>query len=390
MKKIAVLLDGSIASDGRVQRTVKSLSNYFKIDLFYCDPTPKDDDLFDSQNIKLIPYKLKESWFINNFKMHKKFPDLFEKVIQGNVKYDIIYSNDYPLLHTAVRLKLQIGAKLVYDSHEIYISTINQFFPQKGFKGILYGKALTLINRFFHSKIELKNISYVDGFITVCDSFLDYFKNKYDIKNGVVLKNCPDILGEIPNTDKLRKQLKLTSDDKILLYQGVLNPGRGVENILNSASMFNENIHFVIIGGGPQELYLRNLAKKLSLKNTHFLGRVPFLELLNYTASADVGILLIEPINISKALTLPNKVFEYMVASIPFITNKLIEGSKIVNEEKCGYIIDDSSSIKIASGINNVFSNFDKSKGNNGFNAIQAKYNWKTEFVDSMNMIKNL
>jgi glycosyltransferase involved in cell wall biosynthesis len=391
MKKIAVLLDGGIANDGRVQRTVKSLASTFEIDLYYCNPTNSDEQIFkDFPTVHLTAYNQQKSWFINNFQMHRKFGELIDKAKKSNKKYDIVYSNDYPLLETATLLKDYFGAKLVYDSHEIYIATINQFFPSKGLKGFLYGRPLITINKWIHSSIEKKLMPKVDGFITVCDSVLSYFKKKYEIKNYAVLKNCPDIYSRIERSDKLRQLLNLTSDDKVLLYQGILNPGRGVENIINAAHLLDSTIHFVIIGGGPQEYYLRELTRQKNLKNVHFLGKQPFDELLTFTASADVGILLIEVLNISKELSLPNKVFEYMVASIPFITNELPEASKIVEEVNCGYIISDENANSIAHGINDVFRQLNPQLGENGFQAIKSKYNWKTEFKQTLYLVSNL
>ena len=98
---------------------------------------------------------------------------------------------------------------------------------------------------------------------------------------------------------------------------------------------------------------LKDLAK--DKPNVHFHPKVPFAELIQYSASADIGILLIEAKNRSKELTLPNKVFEYMAAEIPVITNKLPEASSIVEQHNCGYIIDDSNPESIAAAVNNIF-----------------------------------
>jgi glycosyltransferase involved in cell wall biosynthesis len=388
MKKIAVLLDGGIANDGRVQRIVSSLSKNFKVDLYYCNPTINDKLIFESSNVELFSYSKKENWFVKNFYFHKKFQEIIDLIEVNNKKYDFIYCNDYPLLYTSVKIKNKIKSKLIYDSHEIYIETINQFFPVSGFKGLLYGKLFISLNKLIHRRIEYNNIRFIDCFITVCDSFLEYFQKKYNIKNHVVLKNCPDIYSEIINTNKIKKELNLDINSKVLLYQGVLNPGRGIEKILYAAKKFNNDIHFVVIGGGPQENHLKELTKKMNLNNVHFLGKKSFKQLLEYTASADLGILLIESINISKELTLPNKVFEYMVASIPFVTNQLPEGSKIVKEENCGYVINDSSAQLISDGINSIFKNIDMNLGHNGFMAIQKKYNWISQF-DKVNIMIN-
>lgn len=154
MKNIAVLLNGQIRNDGRVRRVIESLSETLFVDLF-CVKGEDDDSLLFNKNVNVFYYSMDTSWINKNLFMHKKFGDLkiqFEKLKK---KYDFIYVNDYPLLSTGVELKNKFGGKLIYDSHEIYIETINQFFPQKGWKA-LYGKPLISFNRCFHSRMEKK------------------------------------------------------------------------------------------------------------------------------------------------------------------------------------------------------------------------------------------
>jgi glycosyltransferase involved in cell wall biosynthesis len=379
MKKIAVLLDGGISNDGRVQRVVSSLSLRYKVDLYCTNIKESDYKLFDQDNITLIEYQIENNWLLNNVTMHKRFDDLFEKIINSKIKYDLIYCNDYPLLCVSSKIKDKINAKLIYDSHEIYIATINQFFPTKGIKQ-LFGLFMIFLNRLIHSRIEKSCIQNVDLMLTVCDSFKAYFEKTYNVKNIEVIKNCPKIESFPDKNRVLKDKLQLSDSDKIILYQGNINKGRGIEKLFLAAPNFDKQIQFVILGSGNEKQELVNLKNNLDLKNVHFVDKVPFSVLLDYTASADLGILLIEKINISKELTLPNKVFEYMAAGIPFITNNLPEGSKIANEENCGYVIDDDSALSISKSLNALVKNYDPVKGENGKNAIKNKYNWDNEF----------
>jgi glycosyltransferase involved in cell wall biosynthesis len=91
--------------------------------------------------------------------------------------------------------------------------------------------------------------------------------------------------------------------------------------------------------------------------------------------------------NRSKELTLPNKVFEYMAAEIPFITNKLPEASRIVNQHQCGYVIDDHNPKMIASEINQIFDENYKELGQKGRKAIENHYLWDMDFDE---LIKQL
>ena len=67
-------------------------------------------------------------------------------------------------------------------------------------------------------------------------------------------------------------------------------------------------------------------------------GVVPQAELHNWTASADLGVLILEPINLSKRLALANKIFEYMAARVPILATNLPENRRILDSCKCGWL----------------------------------------------------
>ena len=375
--KIAVIADSGIAHDARVQRIVRSFaSRGFQVDLFAPNYKKPENPIFDNQNIQVISYALNNSWINNNLLFWKKYENCVGAVLNIKVKYDFIYINDYPLLKSGVELKNQLQTKLIYDTHEIYVETINQFFPTSGVKGI-YGKGLIALNKWLHKRRESSLIKQVDFMVTVCDSFRDFFKKRYHVE-AIVLKNCPLDLPEITHQTLLREALEIPETDKILLYQGAFNYSRGLEKLVRAAAYFNNNIQLVLMGDGPLQSRLIELAS--DKPNVHFHPKVPFSELIHFSASADMGILLIEAKNRSKELTLPNKVFEYMAAEIPFITNKLPEASSIVEQHNCGYIIDDSNPESIAAAVNNIFVEDFTHKGHLGRKAIENYYLWDMDF----------
>lgn len=383
--KIAVIADSGIAFDARVQRIVKSFAaRGFQVDLFAPNFKTPSTPIFDHQNIQVISYTLNNTWINNNLLFWKKYENCVGAVLSTKIKYDFIYINDYPLLKSGVELKNQLNTKLIYDTHEIYVETINQFFPTSGIKS-LYGKVLIALNKWIHKRRESSLIKQVDFMVTVCDSFRDFFKKRYHVE-AIVLKNCPLDLPEITHQTLLREALEIPETDKILLYQGAFNYSRGLEKLVRAASYFNNNIQLVLMGDGPLQSRLIELAS--DKPNVHFHPKVPFSELIHFSASADMGILLIEAKNRSKELTLPNKVFEYMAAEIPFITNKLPEASSIVEQHNCGYIIDDSNPESIAAAVNNIFVEDFTHKGHLGRKAIENYYLWDMDFDKLMNLIQ--
>ena len=102
-----------------------------------------------------------------------------------------------------------------------------------------------------------------------------------------------------------------------------------------------QNAHAIIIGDGPYRNELQKYAiNRNTEKRTHFYGAVPYLELLELTADADIGFSLIKPISKSYEQALPNKLFEYALAGIPVIASKLPEMEKIINKYQIGYTVE--------------------------------------------------
>jgi glycosyltransferase involved in cell wall biosynthesis len=377
-----MLLDGPVVNDGRVRRMIQSLSECGnEIDLYYFGGSDADKKLFD-ENVSLVHCIINKSWFLTNIFFQLKFSDILTKLTSKN-DYDLIYCNDYPLLYTAVEIQKKFPkSKLLYDSHEIYCELFNQFFPTNGFKAI-YGFPLIWINKIIHKSIERKYVKKVHYFVTVCESFKSYFENQFYRSDIIVVRNCPNISNyPLPRkNDQIRELLRLPVDHFIVLYQGMINKGRGLENSIEAFKHIPDKIHLVIIGSGPIKKELEMLVKTQQIVNIHFLGNFPYEKLLEYTASADLGLLLIQPINISKRLTLPNKVFEYMYAGIPFISSNLPEALSIINENNCGDILFNENPKELAKTISELSKNkvILTEYGKNGFNAIISKYNWEND-----------
>jgi len=384
--RIAVLLDGSIGTDARVQRTTDTLSSIFDhVDLFYFSKLEQEGLNFsDNVTLKnLYGLNYKKSWFTVNFRINKLYPE-FEEELSSDLKYDAIWCNDYVTLSYGIALKKRNpNIKLIYDSHEIYIETFNQFFPSKGWTGLFWKLILILYLKPVHTFNEKKYLKIVDFFITVNNSLSDYFDTNYGRK-AIVVRNVPT-KRKLYTSNILKVSCNLNLEDKIVLYQGNMNDGRGLEELLQSLKYLPKNYHLVLIGDGPLKMELISCSKKKDYKERiHFLNEVAYEELHNYTLSADVGVLILKPVNVSKRLASANKIFEYMAAGIPVVATDLPENRRVIVESQCGVLIDDPKPKTIADGILSV----EEKHGLNGFNRFLDTYNWEKELVIIKEILK--
>ncbi len=383
MKKIAVILNGPIINDGRVQRSIKVMLEYFDVDLFYLNGSEHDKELFANGKgiINLISFKHDDEasgWLKRNFSIHNSFT-VFEKKIKDLSKYDVIFCNDYPTLYYGCEAKkLNPQLKLIYDSHEIFIETFNQFYPSEGIKGLIWSGLIFGLKKFHHRK-ESEFITKIDRMITVNSSLENYFKEKFKVDSEAVY-NVP-FLEDTERNVSIREKLNLDENDKIILYQGVLNDGRGLTQLVETFSFLPANYHLVIIGYGVLENKLKKLAADLKLKNVHFLGKVNYEDLHSYTKTADLGVFLLEPLNLSKKLSSANKIFEYMKAGLPVLTTDQPENKKVVDSSGCGLLIKTTAPEKVAGKIREILENTEQYRemSENSLRGFLKNYNWDKE-----------
>ena len=321
-KKIFVAVTNDIATDQRVDKVCRYLlGKNFSIQVY-------GRLLQNSYPIKRH-YKVvrKKHIFNNNFLFYAEFNiRLFFYLLFKN--YDYILSNDLDTLPACFFISRIKKSTLVYDSHELF-SEGPELQGRKFVKGFW-----TKLEDFFLPKIQK---SY-----TVSNSIAVYYGNKYSNSMGVI-RNIP-----FKNSSFLEKKVSFPTDKKTILYQGVLNPGRGLKPMIK-ALHFIDDLDLVIIGYGKVTSELKDFVKKESLlKRVHFLGRIPKEELLNYTKTATLGMVLEEPLGKSFEYSLPNKLFDYIHAELPIVAGNLPEISKIINQYDVGVIVKNYEPITIA------------------------------------------
>lgn len=388
--KLAVLLHGSIQNDYRVIKTIESISTVVdEIWIFHFGKNPFNGDLFD-KNLKVnivacskrnnIYYKiLAHSFFCREYFSLKK------AVIQTNKKFDVIWANDLPTLFPAYRLKKKFNAKLIYDAHEIYTETINQFFPRsaKGIKRVIFD-SLILFMRTHGKYVERKLIKKVNQFITVNQSLLDYFKKEYGIQTGEVIMNLPRLSDSEnqPSPYNFRLLYNWTAEQRILLYQGALNEGRGLKLLIDVVELLPKKYCLVILGEGLLKRELQRIVEQKQLESRiQFMDAVSLSKLPSYTKGADIGINLLEDFNLSKKLASPNKLFEYIHSGIPVLGTATIENVRVVERFKIGEICDNNVK-SITEGIYKIeLNNYSEE-----LNAAKEYYNWESHEAELFNL----
>lgn len=244
---------------------------------------------------------------------------------------DILLSNDLDTLLANYLVSKILNKKLVFDSHELFPEIPELVHRPKVKKIWLALEKWILPN--------LKN-NY-----TVCNSIAIFYKEKYKTHFETIM-NLPTKkkieFGEFPFQKKGRK---------IILYQGAVNIGRGLENLIETMK-FLENHILVIIGNGDSYNDLVNKVSVEKLNNkVYFLGNIAPKQLHILTPLADLGVSLEEDLGLNYRYALPNKIFDYIQAEVPIIVSNLPEMRKIVMNYKVGEIAKSKTPEKLAEQI---------------------------------------
>ena len=378
--RIAILLNGPIKNDYRVIKTINTLLKVAEIDLFYIDGDQTADQKLFEERVVLHAFEhpinfktklLRHSFFCREF-LH------FHKAIEKTGKqFDVIWANDLPSLLPAYKTAKKQNAKLVYDSHEIYLETLNQFFPRQAkFPKTIVFKLLLTLMKLHGGIVEKRLIRRVDHFITVNQSLLAFFKAKYTVRIATVIYNYPKSLsGEVVPVD-YRKLFNWKGSDIILIYQGVLNEGRGLHLLLETLDHLQQKFKLIIVGDGPIRSQLETYSLQHDLKErVKFIGMVPLNELPSYTTGADIGVNLLEDLNISKKLASPNKLFEYIQGGVPILCSSTIENNRILDQYDIGISIKNEVP-NIIDGINELEQKL-KIKDQDTFLTASKNLNWE-------------
>ena len=330
-KTIFVAVTNDVSTDYRVHKVCEYLLKKKYLLTVYGRVLPNTIEV--NRTYKIIR---KKHFFNNNFLFYAEYNiRLFFFLLKS--KYNIILANDLDVLPACFFASKIKNIELVYDSHELFSEG-----PE------LQGRKFV---QNFWRKLESYFLPKIKKQYTVSQSIAEFYKKKHQNDMGVI-RNIP-----LLNEKEITEKVSFPTKKRTILYQGVLNPGRGIKPMIK-ALHFIENLDLIIIGYGKVEEELKEFVIQQNMQNrVHFLGRIERDKLFNYTRKATLGMVLEEPLGLSFQYSLPNKLFDYIHAELPIVAGNLPEISRVVKKHKVGVLIEDYSPKTIALTIQNLLDN---------------------------------
>jgi glycosyltransferase involved in cell wall biosynthesis len=253
----------------------------------------------------------------------------------------VVHANDLDTLFGAAVGAALVGARLVYDSHELWTERSH------GLSGLA-----RRLDRLKYGLLERLLIRRADAVLTVSDGIADELARRYGIDRPVVVRNVPAAAPGEPGG--LRRAVG--SDGPLLLHLGVVDRDRGLEQVVRALTLVPQ-ARLVLLGPAraPVLVALRQLAEDLGVASrlVH-LPPVPRAEILRWAGEADVGLCTFLPTSRSHVLALPNKLFEYALAGLPIVASDLPEMRRFVGQQRLGALCDPTEPRDVARAIRDV------------------------------------
>lgn len=138
--------------------------------------------------------------------------------------------------------------------------------------------------------------------------------------------------------DELRRRLGVNGQ-LVVAYTGAHGPANGLELALDAAAALADelpHVRFVLVGDGVDKPRLVAAAADRGVKNVEFHDPIPKAEMPALLGAVDVGLHVLADVPLFRYGVSPNKLFDYMAAGLPVITNTGGEVADLVREADCG------------------------------------------------------
>ncbi len=259
---------------------------------------------------------------------------------------DVYHASDIaalPACYVAARLRRK---RLIFDSHEFPL--VEPHITRRRMLRAVSG-------RFLRRALRRTN-----GLFVVSPPIGEEMRKLYGGPLPVVLRNVPPYQPRV-ESDRLRQRLGLAPEVRIALYQGGLQEDRGLDMLVRAGAFLPSNSVIVIMGNGPLKAALEEMITHEGVGDrVRLLPAVPYAELLAWTASADLGLIVYPPSHSPNVLyCLPNKLFEFLMAGLPVLASPLVAVEEVLRRYDVGQVVSSLEPSDIARSIAEVLSDSD-------------------------------
>ena len=231
----------------------------------------------------------------------------------------------------------------------------------------LHPDAMVVINKITKNSFFYHLLIYAfRGLFFLADSLvvLGMDTKRLLVKENPSLKRKIKIIQNWSETDSVFPMIKIKSNMAIrlgltkkftILIAGNIGYVQGADTILESMIQLKSfEIHFLFVGSGSIEGWLRNEVQKHGLTKVYFEGLLPKKQQNDFLNSCDIALLALKKGMLG--LGVPSRFYNYLAAGKPTIAsvNKKSEIAKDIINEGLGWVVGEDNAIELSRTILNV------------------------------------
>lgn len=271
-----------------------------------------------------------EKFFVSTLAMLRESADIYHA-------HDV---NALPATYITARLHRR---PLVFDAHELPLNELDR-------------SRLTFLSAVLRRFLKYM-LARCAGVITVSAPIAQEIRERFSVQEVTLVRNIPAYQA-FTSSDCLRASLGLDSDIRIALYQGNIQADRGLDVLIHTAAFLDQKIVIVLMGkdvaGTRSRLEALALREQVA-ERVKIIPPVPYAELLDWTASATLGLIVYPPnYSLNVQMCLPNKLFEYLMVGLPVLASPLVAVADLLATYKVGRVVESLEPAAIAVAINAV------------------------------------
>jgi len=344
-KKICIISFSKIKWDGRVLREIEFSKKKYDVTVIGFgdwDAPEKVSFIKIERNVifPVLKYTLLligrfyPKAYMKYFWLKKYYKNTLNILLEKD--FDLVHGNDWDILPIMDRVKERKDPSFIFDAHEYFLSE-----PKKQF---VYNKLMVPYIKFIMSQFSGK----IDRMITVSKGFGDLYRKAFGWEMEVIMS--------APSYQNL--PFKATSPDEIkLIYHGHASRPRKLERLILMMPKLDNKYKLFFMLLNMDSFYFRRI-KKLAVKTDSeriiFVKPVMPFEITGRINDFDIGIHLLEGNEENHLYTLPNKIFEFMMAGLGICTYPLPEMKSLIEKYQNGVIPEEENIDLIIDSLNNL------------------------------------
>jgi glycosyltransferase involved in cell wall biosynthesis len=269
----------------------------------------------------------------------------------------LIHCNDYNTMWVGVAARLMGGTAVVYDAHELW--------PDRN---------LRPEPRWWLLACEALFVRCAHRTITASPGYAEVIARRYRVRPPQVIRNIPALAeatspGGVPD------------GEPNFIYAGAVTRNRGLEvSIRALARTPGARLRLLGPSSAAYRAELERLAAEEGVADrVEFAGAVPPGAVIESLRDATAGLALIQPTCLSYELSLPNKIFEYVLAGLPVLVSDLPVMGAFVREHGVGLLARPDDPSDVAAKLAELMRPERNSELRAGVAAAAAELNWESE-----------